>query len=1092
MPNNNKNNNNPKDTDSALFRILTRLFSGPLESYRKEQLRTAKTRHMKKYAGSGKIVSAGGKSFARLNYDPMQSLQKSNQMGFQRLQRYAEFNLMEMSPDISSVLDVYGDELTTHSRLQNLLGIHCSNNVIKEELNNLFYNILNIEYNLYGWARSLCKYGDGFYYLDVDDKEQKGVRNIIPMPVGEMDRLEGEDPTNPNYVQFQWNNGKVTFENWQIAHFRILGNDKFYPFGSSVLDPARIIYQQLSFLENAMMSYRVVRCMHGDSNVWTKDGYKKIKDISVGDEVFSYDREKEKIFLTKVTDHINNGKQRIWKVKSLHRSLKTNFNHPIFVRNIKTKREEYVLVKDLVPKVHQLVLPRGKDFYRENIPINLDSDEREWAGKILEEGKNFIQGKDLHKSKRSLMREISLHFNYSYGRISQFLYGKNFTKGVPYEIAEKICEVFEIPRKFLVKYQWGLRKTNVNLPNFVDKEFARFFGFMTGDGFIRKDLTSCGFAAGIREDINQYYAKILKKYYPDLIFIHDKRNKHKQVGWYRVNSEYFANILINMGLTCSVYTKRIPKWVFESSREIQEAFLDGLIDADGHRRAQANVESMEIKLCNKLLIEDVKELCNQIGWNVSSEIYHGVENAREFNGYTIPKTYYYSLYFTKVVSNKYENIISVEQTEEYEDVYDIRVDNDMHNFVSDGCVVHNSAERRVFYLDIGGIDPKDEEQLVSKAIEKLRGENVVDSSTGRADLRYSSNSAEHDYFIPVRGSQSGTRIETLPGGQYTGDIDDVKYLRDKLFTALKVPMSYISRGEGNEDKEGLAQKDLRFARTIMRIQRSIVTELEKIAKVHLYTLGYQKKDLLSFKLSLNNPSRIAEMQELEEWRTKFDIASQATEGYFSRPWIAKKVFNLSDSEFEKLQRERFYDAAMDKLIGAEEGGELEGGGLGGTTGDEDLGGDLEDLEPTKEEQAEEVDSTLLAAPGRRDEPYLTPGSKGKLYFPAITDKRDMGARKRNYNSKFSKSMSRPTSKNMFGGSAKGLYEIDSHYEKQIEEVDSFSNELSTLFESLESAKKEENFSDKNKDKLKEIIENKKINNIDNIDTIRAKKDEENS
>ena len=152
---------------------------------------------------------------------------------------------------------------------------------------------------------------------------------------------------------------------------------------------------------------------------------------------------------------------------------------------------------------------------------------------------------------------------------------------------------------------------------------------------------------------------------------------------------------------------------------------------------------------------------------------------------------------------------------------------------------------------------------MQKVMTQMKRNQIVDASSGRVDLRYNPLSIEEDYYIPVRGGASGTDITTVGGGQYTGDIDDVKYLRDKLFSALKVPMSYLSRGDGaDEDKSTLAQKDIRFARTIQRLQRSVVSELEKIAIVHLFTMGYRGNDLLSFKLSLNNPSKLAELQEL--------------------------------------------------------------------------------------------------------------------------------------------------------------------------------------------------------------------------------------
>jgi hypothetical protein len=232
-------------------------------------------------------------------------------------------------------------------------------------------------------------------------------------------------------------------------------------------------------------------------------------------------------------------------------------------------------------------------------------------------------------------------------------------------------------------------------------------------------------------------------------------------------------------------------------------------------------------------------------------------------------------------------------------------------------------------------------------------------------------SVDEDYFIPVRGTQSGTRIESLPGGSYTGDIDDVKYLRDKLFAALKIPASYLSRAEGaDESKDTLAQKDVRFARTVQRLQRAIVSELEKVGIVHLYTLGFRKEDLINFKLSLTNPSKIAELQELEHWKVKFDAASGATEKFFSRRWIAKHFFGLSDEEILQNQREMFYDAWLDGALEGTVEGEASAamGNIEGSEFEDELGG-------AEDEIADEDESALLSAPPKRDDGTRKKGGK---------------------------------------------------------------------------------------------------------------------
>ncbi len=174
-----------------------------------------------------------------------------------RSERYVDFDQMEYMPEIASSLDIYADEMTTHSDLQPMLKIKCPNEEIKSILHALYHNVLNVEYNLFGWSRTMCKYGDLFLYLELD--ERLGVKNCVGLPQQEVERLEGEDQTNPNYVQFQWNSAGLTLENWQMAHFRILGNDKHAPYGTSVLEGCRRIWRQLTLLEDAMMAYRIVR-----------------------------------------------------------------------------------------------------------------------------------------------------------------------------------------------------------------------------------------------------------------------------------------------------------------------------------------------------------------------------------------------------------------------------------------------------------------------------------------------------------------------------------------------------------------------------------------------------------------------------------------------------------------------------------------------------------------------------------------------------------------------------------------------------------------------------------------------------------------
>lgn len=654
-----KQGKNPANRDSQLFRALTRLFSGPIISYRSESGRKIRRQHLDKY--SSRFKSASGQQFKKQSYNPLDTIAANAIANQQRAERYIDFEQMEYMPELASALDIYADEMTTFSALSPMLNVKCRNDEIKAVLNILYHNVMNVEHNLFGWCRTMCKYGDFILYLDIDD--EVGIQSTIAIPLREVERLEGLDATNPNYVQYQWNSAGMTFENWQIAHFRILGNDKYSPYGTSVMEPARRIWRQLTLMEDAMMAYRIVR----------------------------------------------------------------------------------------------------------------------------------------------------------------------------------------------------------------------------------------------------------------------------------------------------------------------------------------------------------------------------------------------------------------------------------------------SSERKVFKIDVGAIPPQEVEQYMQKIVTQLKRHTIVDKDTGRVDLRYNPMSIEEDYYIPVRAG-SVTDIQNLGAGQNTTAIDDIKYLRDKMFSAIKVPQAYLTMGEGaQEDKTTLATKDIRFARTIQRLQRSVIHELEKVGIIHLYTLGYRGEDLINFKLSLNNPSKIAELQELEHWKTKFDIAASATEGYFSRRWVADNIFGMSHEEFLRNQREMFYDRKHDTTLEAVaeaaaggDGGEAGGGGL--DLGDEgggelDLGGDEGGGDLGGDEGGGEEESALLAEPpGSRDSPrlakslgkrsrtgkkYLTKGSKGKAYQKVATDKRPSGARTRNYSSIPTPEMNTFRSNNLGASElrslSRGIYEEqDPNYLRDQQEEQSLlevNSSIKLLIENLE-AKTTENKDEK--------------------------------
>jgi hypothetical protein len=232
--------------------------------------------------------------------------------------------------------------------------------------------------------------------------------------------------------------------------------------------------------------------------------------------------------------------------------------------------------------------------------------------------------------------------------------------------------------------------------------------------------------------------------------------------------------------------------------------------------------------------------------------------------------------------------------------------------MEDAMLIHRimrAPEKRIFKLDIGNIPPNEVENFMQQIINKMKKVPVIDQKTGDYNLRYNVESITEDYFLPVRGGDSGTSIDTLPGLTNDNAIDDIEYLRNKMMAALKIPKAFLGYEEGVGSKATLAAEDVRFARTIERLQKIMCAELEKIAIVHLYTQGFEDAELLNFDLELTNPSMIHQQEKLELLTQQVEIANTMLENkIMSREWIWDNIFELNKDEksqmFEGLVEDR--------------------------------------------------------------------------------------------------------------------------------------------------------------------------------------------
>lgn len=258
--------------------------------------------------------------------------------------------------------------------------------------------------------------------------------------------------------------------------------------------------------------------------------------------------------------------------------------------------------------------------------------------------------------------------------------------------------------------------------------------------------------------------------------------------------------------------------------------------------------------------------------------------------------------------------------------------------------VIRAPERRVFYIDIGNTPPENISEYMEQAQTALKRNQVIDRATGKVDLRYNPLSVDEDYFLAVRGGESGTKIDTLAGGQNTAAIEDVQYIQKKLFAALKIPKAYLGYDEEVGAKATLAQEDIRFSRAITRIQKTVISTLNQLAQIHLYCHGFEGEDLEDFSLFLTNPSSIAQQQKLELIKLRFDIAGAAPEGVVDRRWIRKNVIGLTNDDIDMIKKGRAEDKKEDSDLEAAASGEAAGGaaagGESGGGGEEAGGGGL--------------------------------------------------------------------------------------------------------------------------------------------------------
>jgi len=224
--------------------------------------------------------------------------------------------------------------------------------------------------------------------------------------------------------------------------------------------------------------------------------------------------------------------------------------------------------------------------------------------------------------------------------------------------------------------------------------------------------------------------------------------------------------------------------------------------------------------------------------------------------------------------------------------------------MEDAMLIHRimrAPEKRMFYINVGAIPPNEVDQFMQRTINQMKKTPYVDPQTGQYNLKFNMQNMMEDFYLPVRGGDNATRIETTKGLDYDGTTD-VQYLQAKLFAALKIPKAYFGFEGDLSGKATLAAEDIRFPRTVERIQKILESELTKIALVHLYTQGFTGESLTNFEIKLTTPSIIFEQEKVALLKEKVDLANQMKDSkLFSSDYIYENIFDLSEDQYMEMR-----------------------------------------------------------------------------------------------------------------------------------------------------------------------------------------------
>ena len=832
-----------------------------------------------------------------------------------RLELFRDYDTMDMDPIIASALDIYSDECLVPSEFGQVLTIRSKNENIKKILNNLFYDILNVEFNMWSWTRNMpVKYD-----------------SPIPLLSGEIITIES--------LSKRLNAGE------EIWVYSVQDDTK-------KIVPGKVVWCDKNYTSN-----KIVKVTLDDGSV-----------------------------------------------------IETAPEHPFILRNGTTKRADELLENDSLMPFYRKLSPKKGGMNEYEMIYNPETDKYDYTHRLVAKS----SGVETNKEDRILHHK---NFN-KYDNTPSNLEPMEFFahRLLHADHCKKILHSPEVTKKRLMGIDKYLRSSSRRerlSKEMKGKPVLDFIKYNSSD---------------LHQSHNSVRAKNKTEMWKDPVRSDMARFRMK-VKWSSKMLNIYNEVKFNGGSPISLQSayqslKNNPEFISEWSalnnrefRRIQKENMDSFV-VSNHKVARIEVVNETADVYCMTVVgpsgEDDRHNFAVCGRDANGSImpnsgvfvknckygdfFLRMEISPEYGVYMVHPISPYEL--TRVEGSDPKNLNYVKYQHdgagggmEYEnfEIAHFRLLSDSNflpygksmieparrvwkqlSLMEDAMLIHRimrAPEKRIFSIDVGNIAPSEIDPAMQKIISQVKKVPYIDEKTGDYNLRFNLNNMVEDFYLPVRGSDSGTKIDTLPGMEFTG-IDDLEYVRNKMMAALKIPKAFLGYDESISGKATLAAEDVRFARTIGRIQRILVSELTKIAIVHLYVQGYQDASLVDFELELSNPSTIFEQEKLEIWQNKVNLASDMMEAsMFSKKWIYNKIFNMSGDDIESIHGDVIKDKKeawrMEQITSegndpatskqkAGEGGLTDIGGEAGGEAGADVPG-LPPLEEIKEPEGQELD-----------------------------------------------------------------------------------------------------------------------------------------